>query len=426
MTEEYIVWLDVCRMNRCLRYLKVQLQRTAKVYPVILVFTVVMTVVMMLLLKSMFIADTNSVRTSKINIGLVGDTSETYLDIGFVAIQQLDSTRYYVEFVEFEDETEAAASLRSGGLFGYIVIPDGFVESIVSGENKKLTYVADNSPASFGPLLMNEIVKMVSDLIVEAQSGIYALWDVGEEADAENIQEFSDRLNLKYIAITLDRESFYTVEFIGIGEGLRLTTYYFHAFLILLMMLWGMVCVTLRVRTDMTMPRLVKFRGISSVRQTVCDFLPFFFVIYISVLILTVLAAIFGPNFGITAIDQPWTVAGWVLFAIKLIPAVAVISSLQYMLYEFCNNIISGVLIQLVSIIGLGYASGFFFPLSSYPLSIQKIAEFLPTRAAFSHTTTAFCNNDNELAVVLCLLQTVVFLGISVVVRSMRMRGSRQ
>ncbi len=413
-------------MNRYLRYLKVQLHRTTKVYPVVFAFTIIMAVVMMLLLNSLFIADANSYRTSKINIGLVGDTSETYMDIGFVAVQQLDSTRYYVDFIEYETETEAAADLKSGGLFGYIVIPDGFVESIVSGENKKLIYVSDNSPASFGPLLINEIVKMVSELIVEAQSGIYALWDIGEELNAENIQEISDRLNLKYIAITLERESLYTVEFIGIGEGLRLTTYYFHAFLMLLMMLWGMACVVLRVRTDMSMPRLMKFRGVGAAGQTICEYLPFFFVIYIGSLLLTVLTALFGERFGITAIDCPWTIAGWLLFLIKLVPAVAVISSLQYLLYEFCTNVISGVLVQLVSIIGLGYASGFFFPLSSYPLTIQKIAEFLPTRAAFNYTTTAFCNNDNSFSVVLCIFETVLFLLVAVVIRNARMRGDHR
>ncbi len=413
-------------MNKYLRYLKAQLQRTSKVYPVIIAFTVIMTVVMMLLLNSMFIADSNSVRTSKINVGLVGDTTETYLDIGFVAIQQLDSTKYYIDFISFESETEAAAMLKSGGLFGYIVIPDGFVQSVVSGENKKLTYVADNSPASFGPLLMNEIVKMVSDLIVEAQSGIYALWDVGHEANVKDIQSYADRLNLKYIALTLDREAYYTVEFIGIGEGLRLTTYYFHAFFILLMMLWGMTCVTLRVRTDMSMPRLVKFRGVGAVGQTLCDYLPFFLVIYIGALLLTVLTAVLGPKIGVTAIDCPWNVGGWIMHAVKLIPAVAVISALQYLLYEFCTNVISGVLVQLVATVSFGYASGFFYPLSSYPLSVQRIAEYLPTRAAFGFTTTQFCNNNNQSATMLCLLYTAVFLVLSIAVRSMRMRGSRQ
>lgn len=413
-------------MNKYLRYLKVQLQRTVKVYPVIIAFTIITALVMMLLLSSMLIVDAESTRTSKINIGLVGDTTETYLDIGFVAIQELDSTKHYINFVNYDTETEAAAELKKGGLFGYIVIPEGFVESVASGENKKLTYVADNSPASFGPLLINELVKLVSDLVIEAQSSIYAFWDIGDSAGVESISDFAEALNLKYIAVTFDRESYYTVQFIGIGEGLVLTNYYFHAFLILLMMLWGMVCVALRVRTDMAMPRLMKFRGISEVGQTVCDYLPFFLVIYIGTLLLTSAMALFGSKMGITPINQPADVADWLMFAVKLIPAVAVVSSLQYFCYEFCTNIISGVLVQLVTIVGCGYASGFFYPLSSYPLSVQKIAEYLPTRVAFNYTSTYFCNNDNQSSVAFCLLYAVLLLALSVAVRSLRMRGNQQ
>lgn len=413
-------------MNKYLRYFKIQLQRTLKLYPVIIAFTVITSVILMLLLGNMFLADSNSNRTSKISVGLVGDTSDTYLDIGFVAIQQLDSTKYYVDFLEFQSEEAAAEQLKKGDLFGYIVIPDGFVDSIVSGENKKLTYVADNSPASFGPLLMNEIVKIASRLVIEAQSGIYALLDIGDEAKIDNVAEYSDKLNLKYISVTLDREAYYTVEFIGIGEGLRLTSYYFHAFFILLMLLWGMTCVTLRVRTDMAMPRLMKFRGIGSVGQTLCDYLPFFMAIYIGSLLLSSVVALFGENMGVTAIITPIGVAGWLMFAIKLIPAVAVISALQYLLYECCSNIISGVLVQLIATVGLGYASGFFYPLSSYPLSVQRLAEYLPTRVAFNYTTTAFCNNNNSKAIVFCIGYTIVLLALSVAVRSVRMRGDRQ
>ena len=124
-------------MNKYFRYLKIQLQRTVKVYPVIIAFTIITSLVLMLLLNNMFLADSNSVRTSKINIGLVGDTTETYLDIGFIAVQELDSTKHYIDFTNYENESDAAADLKKGGLFGYIVIPDGFVESVADGENKK-------------------------------------------------------------------------------------------------------------------------------------------------------------------------------------------------------------------------------------------------------------------------------------------------
>ncbi len=427
--EEFTIWLDVCKMSKYLRYLKAQLKRTSKAYPIILVFTCVITVCVLVLLSTMFVSDADSVNTTRIKIGMVGDTSESYLDIGISAVQQLDSSKYYVEFVNVEQEEQAQQLLKKGDLFGYILIPDGFVESIVVGENKHLTYVSNNSPATIGPLLINEIIKLVSDMLVESQSGIYAFIDVAEGEDVrlegEALDKAVERLNLKYIGSTLDRESYYKIEFIGIGSGLSFANYYYNAFFILLMMLWGMTCIHLRVKSDMSTARFVRSRGIGAFGQTLCDYIPFAMIIYISAAVLTVCIGLFGKNIGLSVFENSSGAGDYILYVLSLIPAVAVITVLQFMLYELSTNVISGVLLQLVSTICLSYASGFFYPLSSFPISVQNVAKYLPTRVAFSYSAEVFTNDNSTSSLVMCIVYFVLLLLISTAIRAYKMRSSR-
>ncbi len=411
-------------MSKFIRYLNAQLKRTVKVYPVILIFTCLITACVMVLLSVLLSQNNSKEADTKISVGLVGDTSESYLDIGISVIKEFDSTKYYIELIEMEQD-EAEKRLLSGELMGYIVVPEDFVESIVSGENKHLTYYTDNSPATFGPTIMNEIVNIISDLLIEAQSGIYSMIDVGEkyEVDDETVDDAVNELNLEYISTVLGREGYYDVQFIGIGNGLGFTDYYFYAFFTLLLMLWGMTCIHLRIRTDMSLPRLLKSRGVGATSQVICDYIPYFIIMYLSAVVLALLCAKFGKGMGLAFTETVTGAGDYFMLAVRLVPAVAVISAMQFLLYEMSTNIISGVLLQLVTTVGLAYASGFFYPLSYFPKSVRTVAEYLPTRAVFNYASTAFLGKNSD--ALMLFIFFVAFIVLSVAVRTYRMRGDR-
>lgn len=143
-------------------------------FPSVLLTAILLTGTLGLILYMVLNMNASSEDKQKAKIGLVGDLSDSYLELGMHALQNLDSTRFSVEFFPMSEE-EARQQLELGELTAYARIPDDLVESIMSGENSKITYVTSSGSAEIVTLLSQELMEVVSELLVEAQNAIYGM-----------------------------------------------------------------------------------------------------------------------------------------------------------------------------------------------------------------------------------------------------------
>lgn len=400
-------------MNKFTRYLKVQCMRATKHYPVILIFTILLTVSLGIFVVNFFQSKDGAESKKRFSIGLVGDLSESYLDIGILAITSVDSSQYYVEFVELEEE-EAKSKLLSGELYGYIQIPDGFVKSIVYGENKPLTYVASNSPATFGPTLTNEVVQIISKLVIQGQNGIYGMIEI---ADIYNVKGKAYKnalndLNMLYIDVVLDRENFYDVTYVGLGDGITFKEYYICAFLILLVLLWGISCSALLIKHDMALPRILQSNGYRLSHMVMGDYIPFGIMMCINT---ALMLGVGGRYLGIEGMEFFW----------NALPVIIMLTAMQFCLYELSSNMISGVLMQLFVTIILSYASGIFYPIYSLPSIIQNCSKVLPTRVAFNYLSEIIQGKSGWEMLTPVWIYTILFAILSIVIRRYKIRSNK-
>ncbi len=395
-------------MNRFFGYIKVQFIRAIKHYPIILIFTAILTISVVFFVKVMFQTKDGEEGKKRFEIGLVGDLSETYLDIGIVALKNLDSSQYYVEFTEMEED-EAKERLLDGELYGYVLIPEGFVESIVYGENKPLTYVAANNPASFGPMMANEIIRVVSQMVIQSQNGIYGLIDIAELYDVskKTYNKAIKDMNIEYISVILDREGYYETTYVGLGNGLSYKDYYICAFLILLILLWGIACASLMTRHSMGLLRVLKSNGYSMGGMLLGDYIPFLLLMSINMGILV----LFG-NQGIEIL-------------VRILPAVILLTAMQFLLYELSSNIITSVLLQLFVTVFLSYASGLFYPIYSLPQIIQVCSRELPVGIAFEYLSEILKGKTGWETLPQIWIYSLAFLVLSYVVRYYKLRSNR-
>ena len=114
---------------------------------------------------------------------------------------------------------------------------------------------------------------------------------------------------------------------------------------------------------------------------------------------------------------------GYLSLAVSLLPAIVLICSMQFFLYELTSNIISAVLLQILSVVALSYASGLLYPLYSMPEAVQKIAGFLPTGVAFNYVAGLL--TDSPVLPVILLYYTLLFVSLAIFVRRIKIRGSR-
>lgn len=411
-------------MERFGNYFLAQLKRIRKAFPFIIVMTLLLTGCVTLLAVSLQEADAASEKKQKVRIGLVGNTSDSYLGFGVMALQKLDSSRFAIDFLEMTED-EAKRKLNSGDISAYVMIPEGFVEAFDRGEDVRITYATANDTTGVAAVLMNELVCVISDVLTQSQSAIYGTWRLLERENAdEKWGEATDRLYLRFVDMFLNRTVFYRVILLGISDNLSLKSYYFVAIMILFMLLWGITCSTLFVKRDVSLARFLKARGQSVAGQVGAEYLAYFLLMTGNMFLMILPVE---TVFHLTGLQVPeWEAApvrGIFLFLVKMLPVAALLAGLQFFLFELITDMISGILLQFLAGISLAYLSGCIFPVSFFPESIQKLAPLLPSGAAMQYGIKCMQGLFPVKEMGIMLLYLLLFLGLVAAVRERRIKA---
>lgn len=401
-------------MTKFLKYLRIWSKRSFRFLPILLCFTLIISACMLLLLSSLLDTESNSEKNIRLKIGLIGDIEGTYLGMGVSAVKEFDSSRFYVDFLPMKAE-DAQAALKKGELIGYVSVPDGFVSAVIHGENPKLAYIEGNNPSALGPLLTREIINIVSDLLIESRAGVYAMSDLAYENGVEDsvIRKGEESLNLSYFDAVFSREETYDLNVVGTGRGLGFADYYSLAFILILELLWGIMCVPLLGTRKMDLPRLLYGTGTKSTTQVIAEYIPFLIMILLNTGVLT-----FGVGL-IKGTDYLFSGFSGLLY---LLPCSVVISSMQFFLYELTGNAISSVLVQLVAALGMAYTSGLVYPSGSLPEAVYAVGAVTPCGVCFDYMSDIFLRDPGFAELFPLLLYAAAFLLAAVLVRKAKIR----
>ncbi len=370
-------------------YLKLGIKRCSKTYPAIFAITLVTILAIVLTAVVIMDAGKNSKEKTKLTIGVVGDTSETYLGVGIAALENFDSSKYSIEFEE-TTERRARRDLKRRDISGYLRVPDNFVENILYGRNNPAEYVVLDDSTGFETALMSEFASLASDWVLMCQSAVYGMQglteDYGDSTAKKNMGKNTRAINTMNMEDVLGRNKTYDTETIGIADSLSLEAYYLCGIIVFFLLIWGISCNKLLIRKDYALFRVLYSRGIKSFRQIFSD--------YVSYLLLTLgtlifLAIVFGitaqsTNLGIRELRGA-NIVTCVGFVIKLLPVIVMFTLMHMMMYEMAAGIVNSIVLQLFVSLALAYISGCFYPNYFFPETVQKIADVLPGGAGFSY-----------------------------------------
>lgn len=412
-------------MKKCGKYTCAQLKRVLKVFPTIVVTMLLLLGCMALLMWVVLEKNNASDEKQMIQIGLAGDLEGSYLGIGIQTIQNLDSSRFAISFIDMSEE-EAKEQLMQGKISAYVVIPEGFVDSVVSGENKPITYVTSVGATGVGSNIMNELVVTISKLVVESQNAIYGTQRYMKDNGMEKVYwETTDELCLQIVNFILGRTQVCELEMVGVANNLSFTGYYVCGILVLFLLLWGIVCSPLFVKRSLALPKLLKSRGQNALSQVVGEYIAYAALMLGMLLLIFVLLAI---AMGVTGFELPeWESRGIgtiFMFFVQMIPVCMLISALQFLVYEAVSGMVGSMLAQFLTAISLGYLSGCLYPISFFPESIQKLAGFLPTGAAVEYADKCLLSATMGTECIVMAVYFVGFIGLSVVLRNAKIKNS--
>ncbi len=359
-------------------------------------------------------------------IGLVGNVSDSYLGFGIAALQTIDDSRLMIELIGMS-EAEADEALSRGELTSVVRVPEGFVDSIVSGKND--THVICSIPSGQTQLasaVMGEIADVASTLVTASQSAIYGMQrTLYEQGSADRVNPETDRLNLMLLNLVLSRSGFSEVEVLGYADGLSLEAYYFCRILLLLLLLAGLSGSVFFLYRKTALAGMLRAGGVGALSQIAGEYLAYLGFLCAGFFLPVCFLAL-GLERGSLSLPE-WEGMGAAPF-FALLPGLflsaAMFAAFQIFLYELADGIVNGLMLQLLGGVGMGYLAGYFYPTAFLPEQLRYVGELLPAGTAAHFVEAAFLGRSGDGARAAVLAWLAVFLLLAAAIRQSRiLRG---
>jgi ABC-2 type transport system permease protein len=413
-------------MRQFSTYTGAQIKRSARYLPFVFLVTLVICLCLGVLLISTLGANSSKDDQAKIRIGITGDFEDTFLGFGLSAIQSFDSSRFALELVEC-DEVQAAVDLRKGNISGYVVIPENFIDNAVYDEVGRLQFVTNYTNADIMNLVKQEILQLVSCIIVESQKGVYGMQELLYKFGLEYDEVYDETLVISadYISMVLARSNALDVKILPEQKNLTFEGYMFSGITVLLMLLAGIVTCPLFVRRDISLYRLLSANRNRAATQIAGEYLAFFLLMLINnIILLFALMMGTGTMTGVIPELRYLDAVEMISIILKFIPVMALITSLQFFMYQLADSIVSGVLMQFISAVLLAYLSGCFYPISFFPESIQKISALIPPGIAREYLSSLLIDEVKISNIISIFLYFAVFTSLSILSRRSKIKNA--
>lgn len=409
-------------MTRVSGYFFAQLKRALKLAPAQFAANLLICIcagVLVYLLVAQGVLDAGGTRY---RIGMVGDLSDSYLGFGIAALQEMDDSRFMIELVGMSEE-EAEAAFDSGELYAVMRVPEGLMDSVVSGKNDRLiTYTPAEGQKGLGTMVMGEITDIASTLVTSSQSAIFAMQQaLLNQGRGDEVALATDRLNLSLINLVLSRSGFGEVEILGYADGLSMELYYFCSVFLLLLLFAGLLNCAFFARRSMALARFLKARGVGAFCQILGEYLAYLSLVLLGLFSLSLPAAFLLKREQI--VIPEWEGMGafpfWG-FLRMLFPVALMFAALQFFLFEAARGMVNGILLQFLCGVGMGYLAGYFYPAAFFPERMRMIGAILPSGAAARYVEEGLFGRVSAGAATAVLAYLAVFFILTVILRKGR------
>ncbi len=423
-------------MNRFLIYTQLRIKAVLKIFPSMCIMTLLLCLALggMLYLQSastLKLAEGDEDAT--VSIGIAGISDEGTFSAAFPMLLKMDSSSSEVTFVLYDTKAEAVKAIRRKQIIAAIVIPDGVVSTLLSGGLDKMTLIVPASSAGIEALLMKELSKTVSTILGSMNIASHTLADyytLSGTTDPDVIANAQTDLLLTAMQDMLHRNQMFKVKYAKSEKQLSVESFYLISMVMLLILLIGVMCAGSFIRSDYALPKLLSLRRLGPVKQIIAEYISL-------VTLLVLLCGIFIPLIGYALSNMPITFSafgltpedflkGFLLFGLKTLPVILLAAAIDLFLYELSKTLITGVLLQFLTMISLAYLSGIFYTVSTMPESLKTIQTFLPTGQALLYLQyIAKGKGGAEDHLLLVLLWTLAILCLTCLQRSGKMAGKR-
>ncbi len=390
------------------KYFLIQTKRLLRIFPAILLIAVLLYGGLNLAYNGMIRQWNQSDVFQKVVLGMVGTTDDYYLELGMKAVQTMDSSKFIVSFEAMEAQ-EAQKALETGKIDAYIYFPPEFVDNARTGWVTPLQFVSASGNENILSLVKEELTSAIDDVLLSSERASFGLYDaLTDLGEGEIAHEKRNALAISLASLMLNRQNMYEAEILGVADGQSFDQYMLCGILTLFLFMLTMPFVSVFVRESPVMEKHLKSRGIGFFKQVLCELSAYFLCLMVfAVVMLLALSSLTVKNI------------------LLMIPTALAISALSHLMYGISRDLITGVLMQFVTVVALCFVSGCMYPVHFFPVQVQRLSAYLLPSWIKSCISGVLYGTDALGAVWSLLGAFALFGGLSVLVRCHRVNGIR-
>ena len=352
---------------------------------------------------------------ARFKLDVVGESDSRFFKTGLAALSALDSSNISID-LELTDEETAKNDLLLGNVSAYVVIPDGFMEATGRGEILPIAYYTTASTLDVSALMRDEFTAAISTVLKYSQKAVFGeermLYDSGYRSIA--YREINE-LDLEFINFIMDRDHLYQTEITGVSHGVNGIQNLFLGMFVILLCICMIPIGCQHMRRGNSMLKMMAASGKGAVYTTLAEYGA-----VLTVLLLTMALLVFGGMALSSVLDFSSLMQIGLdvqTAALSVFPIAVMLCAFAFLFFEAAGNLISAVTGYFFCFFGLCYVSGCMYPLYALPDTLQAIAGYTPMGVAREYLVLAVTGGKNTTALLYFALYTVLFVGLSVLVR---------
>ncbi len=404
------------------KYFVLKLKSLLKVFPYIFLAVILLFACLFLVFGAVLKAAEGEGKV-RFQLALVCEDNDPYFLAGLDIVQAYDSTRFSIETVQM-DEAQAQKELEQGTLDAYVVIPNGYIQAAMDGKLGTLKYVSTTGAADLTTLFKDEVTGVVSDLIVTCEKAMFGVEQIAADYDFEDRAAFyTKEISLKYVDYILDRTDMYYVDELGIHDSLGSDGYMFAGITVLVfsvMLIPAGVCF---IKQDMTIPLLLKSKNVGAAMQVAVEYLAFIIVLLIPIALISMFVVLMGPAMpdSLYRLLKVFSLENLVWVIVVLLN----LGAFGYLLFQCANELVGGILLYFFVAIALCFISGCIYSVYFFPEVLRNVSLYTPQGISRSILSGCIVGNVNKCEIMVLSAYTVVLLGGSYAMRSLRLRVTK-
>lgn len=339
----------------------------------------------------------------EIKVGIVADSEDRMTGMLVRFVQSMDSLKDSASFVILPEE-EAVRQVKEGEIYAAVMVPEGIVDSVISGENLPVTIQLGNSYSRMETEVFAQLTRSGAQLLSVAQAGIYAADTFCLENEMQDqIQQTEDYLNVAYLDYAIGRASVFRTKEVNAVKGVGIVDYYGISLLLAFLSFAGLSfgkCIQVNMGER---ERLLCIQGISAYGQYVIRAGAFAVVFallgtIISLPVYLLLIRYTGSSFQVAA---SWLALFFIWFVIGLF---------LRMLFQLTGSSPGGIGICFVILMALMFASGVFLPSAFLPLWMEKFGNYFPYKGWMEAAAAVLQGRCEGQIIRKLLIQVIIFL----------------